>query len=134
MNVAGVSLRSSCLWRAAAVPTVLVFDTYDGGRVAMAECMRELGYRALVLATLEATRTVHASIDIAILDHDPPWSDAIAALAVLRDALGAIPAVVLTSQIEPAAASATIWLRKPAGLDHMGLALRTLLDGATRFA
>ena len=71
MNVAGVSLRSSCPLRAAAAPTVLVFDTYDGGRAAMAECVCELGYRARALATLDAAHNARGSIDIAILDHDP---------------------------------------------------------------
>jgi len=111
---------------------VLVIDDYPGGRAALCACLSELGCDAMGASSKFASHDAAWCdlVDIAITNHEPPWSDAAKLVGELRRRAPGLPAIVLkhraTEKDAPIPIPNAITLVDPIALDDLAIAIHAL--------
>jgi hypothetical protein len=126
---------------------VLVIDDYPGGRAALCACLSELGCDAMGASSKVASHDIawRDLVDIAITNHDPPWSDAEKLVGEVRRRAPGLPAILLKyptieKKNAPIPIPNAITLVNPIALDDLATAIHALAprtlhgDGTVRSA
>lgn len=106
---------------------VVVIDPYAVGCETLCACLIELGCEAAGARSAELAEQIVrlVAVDLAIVDHSPPWFDGLEFVGRLR-AIRWIPAIVLGDVAEQPALSDTLTLGRPLSLDDLERGLERL--------